>query len=98
VQSISRLDDLPAEANTDRQTCIEWGIGSFVNIPILIGESVDHVINVDTVKGEQIWPAELLPRLRLLGEIFVNALLRKQAEEASRRMFPSPYTGLSRRG
>ena len=24
---ISRLDDLPAEANTDRQTCIQWGIG-----------------------------------------------------------------------
>ena len=22
---ISRLDDLPAEANADRQTCIEWG-------------------------------------------------------------------------
>ena len=26
VLSISRLDDLPAEANIDRQTCIEWGI------------------------------------------------------------------------
>ena len=84
VLSISRLDDLPAEANIDRQTCIEWGIRSFVNIPILIGESVDHIINVNSVKSERVWPEELFPRLRLLGEIFVNALLRKQAEEASR--------------
>jgi formate hydrogenlyase transcriptional activator len=75
--SISRLDDLPAEANTDRQTCIEWGIRSYVNIPILIGESVDHIINVSSVKSERVWPEELLPRLRLLGEIFVNALERK---------------------
>jgi signal transduction histidine kinase len=81
---ISRLDDLPAEANVDRQTCIEWGIGSFVNIPILVGDSVDHVINVNSAKSEWVWPEELFPRLRLLGEIFVNALLRKQAEEAAR--------------
>ena len=84
VVSISRLDDLPAEANVDRQTCIEWGIRSYVNIPILIGESVDHIIHVSSVKSERVWPEELFPRLRLLGEIFVNALERKQAEEASR--------------
>jgi PAS domain S-box-containing protein len=84
VVSIARLDDLPAEANTDRQTCIEWGIRSYVNIPILIGESVDHIIHVSSVKSERVWPEELFPRLRLVGEIFVNALQRKQAEEASR--------------
>jgi signal transduction histidine kinase len=84
VLSISRLDDLPAEANVDRQTCIEWGIRSFVNIPILTGESADHIINVSSAKSERVWPKELFPRLRLLGEIFVNALQRKRAQEASR--------------
>jgi signal transduction histidine kinase len=85
VMSISRLDDLPAEANVDRQTCIEMGIRSYVNIPILIGESGDHIINVNSVKSERGWPEELFPRLRLLGEIFVNALERKRAEEESRK-------------
>jgi PAS domain S-box-containing protein len=84
VMSVSRLDDLPAEAKVDRQTCIEVGIRSYVNIPILIGESVSHIIHVSSVKSERVWPEELFPRLRLLGEIFVNALQRKQAEEASR--------------
>jgi two-component system, NarL family, sensor kinase len=84
VMSISSLDDLPAAANVDRQTCTEWGIRSYVNIPILIGKSVTHIIHVSSVKSERVWPKELFPRLRLLGEIFVNALLRKQAEEAAR--------------
>jgi PAS domain S-box-containing protein len=82
VLSISRLDDLPAEASVDRQSCIEWGIRSFLNIPILIGESVD-IIHIGSVKSERVWPEELFPRLRMLGEIFVNALERRRAEEAS---------------
>jgi len=77
VMSISRLDDLPAEASADRQSCIKWGIRSYVNIPILIGESVD-IIHISSGKSERVWPEELFPRLRLLGEIFVNALERKQ--------------------
>ena len=80
VLSISRLDDLPAEANVDRQTCIEWGIRSYVTIPILIDESVDHIIHINSASSERVWPEELHPRLRLLGEIFVNAIERKRTE------------------
>ncbi len=80
VMSISRLDDLPAEANVDKQTCIEMGIRSYVNIPILIGESIIHFIHIDSVKSERVWLEELLPRLRLLGEIFTNALERAQMQ------------------
>jgi PAS domain S-box-containing protein len=77
VMSVSRLDDLPAEASADRQSCIKWGIRSYLNIPILVGESVD-IIHISSGKSERVWPEELIPRLRLLGEIFVNALERKQ--------------------
>jgi PAS domain S-box-containing protein len=78
VVAFSRLDDLPPEANVDKQTWAEWGIRSNVNIPILIGEPVDHIISINSVKRECVWPEEIIPRLRLLGEIFVNALDRKQ--------------------
>jgi signal transduction histidine kinase len=36
------------------------------------------------VKRERLWPEDLFSRLQILGEIFVNALERKQVEEASR--------------
>jgi formate hydrogenlyase transcriptional activator len=78
VVSFSRLDDLPPEANVDKQTYAEWGIRSDLDIPIITGGSVVHVIAINSVKSERVWPEELFPRLKLLGEIFVNALERKQ--------------------
>jgi formate hydrogenlyase transcriptional activator len=78
VASFSRLDDLPPEADVDRQTYAEWGIRSALDIPIITGGSVVHVIAINSVKSERVWPEELFPRLQLLGEIFVNALERKQ--------------------
>ena len=81
---ISKLDDLPAEANVDRQSCIEWGIRSYYNIPILVDDSCSHVIHINSATREWSWPEELFPRLRLMGEIFINALVRKQGEETLR--------------
>ena len=78
VVSFSRLDDLPPEANVDKQKYAEWGIRSALDIPIITGGSAVHVIVINSVKRERVWPEELFPRLQLLGEIFVNALERKQ--------------------
>lgn len=81
---ISKLDDLPAEANIDRQSCIEWGICSYYNIPILVDDTCSHVIHINKAKSEWSWSEELFSRLRLVGEIFINTLVRKQREETLR--------------
>ena len=78
VLSFSRIDDLPAEANVERQGYIEWGVRSNLNIPIITSELVNHIIAIHSVKRERVWPEGFIPRLRLLGEIFVNALERRQ--------------------
>jgi formate hydrogenlyase transcriptional activator len=78
VVSFSRRDDLPPEADVDRQTYAEWGIRSALDIPIITRGSVVHVIAINSVRSERVWPEELFPRLQLLGEIFVNALERRQ--------------------
>jgi PAS domain S-box-containing protein len=78
VLSFSRLDDLPAEADVDRQTWMEWGIRSNLNIPIMLGGNVDQVLAINSVKSERPWRDELIPRLKLIGEIFANALERKE--------------------
>ena len=76
----SSLDELPAEANIDRQTWIEWGIRSNLIIPVVTGEPVSRVIAINSMKRECVWPKEFIPRLRLLGEILVNALQRAQMQ------------------
>ena len=85
VHSFSSLDDLPPEADVDRQTSIEWGIRSCLYIPIVTEEPVAHIIAIDSVMNERVWPEEFIPRLRLLGEIFVNALERRKGELALRK-------------
>jgi PAS domain S-box-containing protein len=78
VVSFSRVDDLPPEADVDKQKYAEWGIRSALDIPIITGGPVVHVIVINSVKSERVWPEEFFPRLQLLGEIFVNAIERKQ--------------------
>jgi len=78
IMSFSRLDDLPSEANVEKQYRIEWGIRSALSIPIVIDGSVKHVINLNSSKSECVWPDELIPKLQIIGEVFVNALERKR--------------------
>ncbi|MDX9788172.1 MAG: sigma 54-interacting transcriptional regulator [Desulfobacterales bacterium] len=80
--AFARLDELPAEANVDRQTYIEWGIRSNLNIPVMVNGPVSHVIVLNSLTCERDWPDEFIPRLKLLGEIFVNALARRNADLA----------------
>ncbi|MBN1548395.1 MAG: sigma 54-interacting transcriptional regulator [Syntrophaceae bacterium] len=78
IVSFSNLDDLPAEANIDKQTLREWGIRSNLSIPIIVGGSVTHIIAINATKNESVWPRELVSRVQLLGELFVNALERRK--------------------
>ena len=82
VVCFSRPEDTPAEADIDRKTWNEWNIRSNLTIPILTGEFISHLISINSVKNERFWPEEFVQRLRLLGEIFVNALERRNAELA----------------
>jgi PAS domain S-box-containing protein len=81
IVSFTSVDDLPNEAHVDKQTWIEWGILSNLIIPILTNESLVHIISINAMQTERVWPEEFIPRLQLLGEIVVNALERAKAEQ-----------------
>ena len=78
IQTFSSLRCAPPRGPRIQADLDRVGTRSTLNIPILIGESVDYAISINSVKSERVWPEEFVPRLRLLGEIFVNALERKQ--------------------
>ena len=82
--TVSRLDDLPPEALTDRNSHAAMGARSTLNIPLLSGGRVSHAIVIQSLSGERSWPDECIPRLRLLGHIVVTALVRKKADQALR--------------
>jgi GAF domain-containing protein len=80
VVSIATLDEMPVEANIDLETYKAWHIRSHLNIPIVVTGSEDYIIAINAVRNERTWPEEYIPRLRLLGEIFANALERQHAQ------------------
>ncbi|MHC4520965.1 MAG: sensor histidine kinase, partial [Planctomycetota bacterium] len=78
---VNALDDLPARATVDRASYEAWGTQSVLLIPLLVGGVVEYIISIASVECARIWPEEHIPRLRLLGETFANALMHKWAEQ-----------------
>jgi C4-dicarboxylate-specific signal transduction histidine kinase len=47
---------------------------------------VRYAMSFRSFRAERAWPAMLIPRLRLVGEIFANAISRKRSAEATHRL------------
>jgi PAS domain S-box-containing protein len=75
-------DDLPPEAIAERDYCLQVGLKSHVMIPLKVLGSVVGAIGFASFRGSRPWPDDLIQRLRLVGEIFTNALARKRADIA----------------
>ncbi|NJC88874.1 MAG: PAS domain S-box protein [Desulfuromonas sp.] len=85
VKNIASIDDYPPGADIDRQSCLALGSKSDLAIPLFIGPRVHHLLAINSLRTERDWPAELIVHLRLLGEIFVSALQRREMEQALRQ-------------
>jgi GAF domain-containing protein len=82
LRLIALPDDLPPEATLEREYCLQVGMKSHVMIPLKVTGSVVGAIGFASFRGSRDWPEELIQFLRLVGEIFTNALARKRADEA----------------
>lgn len=77
-------DDFPPEAVKERQVCLAQGIKSSVAVPLRVGGSVLGIISFSFLRRHCEWQPEVVSRLQMIGEIFANALMRKQSDEAIR--------------
>ena len=82
--TFSKLSELPPEAEKDRQSWTTMGVRSSLVIPLFFNGSVSSLIVSGALRRHHSWPAQYIPRLRLLGEIFINALERRNAERTLR--------------
>jgi formate hydrogenlyase transcriptional activator len=73
-------EEVPEASEADRETWRNWGIRSNMVIPILNGATVGYLIAMNSVRRRRVWPKPLIPRLRLLGEVLVNALERSRGQ------------------
>jgi PAS domain S-box-containing protein len=84
IWSFKRREDLPEEAAVDRATLESWNIQSGLYIPVAALSSVEYTLGISSAREDRTCPDEYIPRLRLLGELFVNALERSRGEQMVR--------------
>jgi transcriptional regulator with GAF, ATPase, and Fis domain len=87
IVKFSNLNELPPEAHKLKQVHEKFGTRSWLSIPVFVGGAIVGALVVATVRKERFWPEELIPRIRLFGEIFANAIKRKESEQSLHKAF-----------
>ena len=86
IVCFSRPDGLPPEAWAEKASCRRAGCQSSLTIPLMVDGEVRYAITFSSFRAEHSWPDKLIPRLRLVGEIFANAISRKRSTETTHRL------------
>ena len=79
--TLSRIGDLPEEAKGERQWFKLHGVRSFINVPLVYSGSALGIIGLESMRHEKTWTEDTVTLLTIIGEVFMNALERKRAEE-----------------
>jgi PAS domain S-box-containing protein len=79
---ISRFEDLPVEAREEREYMRRTGLKSNLTIPLFLGHSFIFSIGLGSFKRERAWSDADVRQLRLIGDVFANAVGRQRADEA----------------
>jgi formate hydrogenlyase transcriptional activator len=77
----SPADDLPPEAIGEHEYFQRTGLHSHLSIPLRIGGNIIGAIAFAAFRETRAWPADLIARLKLVGEVFAQAIARKREQE-----------------
>jgi two-component system, LuxR family, sensor kinase FixL len=80
----SKFEELPEESQVDWTAAFSIGVKSSLGVPLFTGDTPRHAIVFQALSTERSWPDPIVDRVRTLGEIFVNALEHRRADEALR--------------
>ncbi len=78
---IPKVTELPLEAQKDIEHFQAKNIQSFVIVPIMYKNSIFGFLGLDAVKNSRTWSDNIIALLKIIGEIFTSALIRKKYEE-----------------
>lgn len=87
VVRFSKLEDLPREADALKEIYRRFGTKSWLSVPVSVGGAIVGALVVATIDSQRAWSDDLIPRIRLFGEVFANAIKRKEHEMSLRKAF-----------
>lgn len=78
--TLNHLDELPVEAHREKALLLKADIKSLVYVPIIYGGALAGVLGIDNVRQAGAWNEKDISLLKVVGEIFINALERVKIE------------------
>lgn len=83
IMAIDSPESLPKEGAIELTAIMEKDQTlAFVAVPLIINKAILGLIAFDDCNNYRKWSANLINRLKLIGEIFANGIARKQSEDA----------------
>ena len=84
VFHVPRVAELPRGAAAEKAHFEAQGIRSLIIVPMASGGTLVGFLGFDAVRSETTWADDAITLLRIVGDIFVNALERRRAENEVR--------------
>jgi PAS domain S-box-containing protein len=82
---LSHLSDLPERAESEKEIFAALGIQSLIAAPMLLRNTLVGFLGFDSIRKGKNWPEDSGDLLKVVGDIFANALERKQAYEVQKK-------------
>ena len=77
---LSKLGDLPPEAEKERELASKINFKSSITIPFSVGGKIAGALGFNTETFDKEWHEELVHRLKFIADIFATAITRKNNE------------------
>ncbi|MGH8459696.1 MAG: histidine kinase dimerization/phospho-acceptor domain-containing protein, partial [Nevskiales bacterium] len=85
VVSIPKVDSLPSTAIGERRKLEANSVQSLLLVPILSAGQITSFISVTAVRSQVNWAADITLLLRIAGEIILNAVQRRSADQSQQQ-------------
>lgn len=82
VVNLPSANQLTPDAALEKELWRWIGFKSFIGLPLLIENSLAGFFGLSTEINEREWSPEILSMLRMVGEVFINVLVRKKSLQA----------------
>lgn len=87
VVRLARPSEVPPEACRDREFVERIGMKSHLAVPVRMGGRWRYILGLTSYTSEVDWPDDLVPRLRILAEMFAHAHEHARAEHELERLY-----------
>jgi len=78
---IPDVDDLPKEAESEKNILQQQDIKSLIVVPMIIGKKLAGFMGFDSVTKKRIWKEENVSLIKTIANIFIASLERKRIQE-----------------